>query len=321
MAITLAEWAKSGNDPMERGVVKSWLMHYPFLAEFTVDGIDGFETEWLVEQQLPSVGWRSLNEAFVESTGKVERRKAGIGLLGSLIDIDLRLLRAPNKIDQAAQQMSMTTRSMGYTLANTIVNGSLASDPETFDGLLRQVTELNTRNSRQVINASGLDLTTFATRAANAQALVYYVNQAITRVESYCGKKPKMMLMSENMKSALTDSLGSGGYFKTTTDAFDREVDTWNGVQIRNAGWTSPTSAGGTEIITDTFDGDGYTSIFFVCTGPDYTSLIQQGGLEKTHIGPTENGVWDRWKVEHGVGMRVKDNGSVVRIQGLDITA
>ena len=321
MAITLAEWAKSGKDVLERGVVKSWLMHYPFLAEFTVDGIEGFETEWLIEQELPTVGWRSLNEAFTESTGKIEKRRAGLGLLGGLIDIELRFLRGGNRIDQAAQQMSMKTRSMGYTLANTIVNGSLASDPETFDGVLRQVTELNARNSRQVINASGLDLTTFAARAANAQALVYYFNQAITRVEAYCGHKPKVALMSENMKLALVDALSSGGYFRTDKDSFDRDVDTWGGVQLRHAGWTSPTSAGGTEIITDTWDGDGYTSILFVLPGSDYTSLIQQGGLEKTHIGPTENGVWDRWKIEHAIGMRVKDNGSIVRLRGLDITA
>ncbi len=319
MAITLAEWAKGAPDDMDAGIVSSWLEHIPFLEMMPVVGIDGFESEWLIEQQLPTVGFRSLNEAFSESTGKLERRRAGIGILGGLIDIERRFLRAGGRYDMAAQQMDMKTRSMGYKLADTIVNGSLASDPESFDGLLRAVTELNTRNSRQVINASGLDLTTGAAREANAQQLRYYFHQAVNRVQTLCGKKPSMALMSENMMLAVTDAFGSSGMMKTTEDTYNREVDSILGVKLYHAGWSDP--ALGTEIIGDTYDGDGYTSIFFVCVGEDYTALIQQGGLEKTHIGPTENGVWDRWHVEHAVGLRVKDNGSVARLRGLDITA
>ena len=67
MAVNLAEHARKIVDPMERGVVKSWLEHAPFLRMMTIDDIGKEQTEWMIEETLPSVGWRSANEAFTES--------------------------------------------------------------------------------------------------------------------------------------------------------------------------------------------------------------------------------------------------------------
>lgn len=320
MAVNYAEYARTAPDLLERGIVKSWLDGTQWLQELTmVNTKDGaLRSEWLVEDRLPDVGFRSLNEAFTESTGTTERRQTGLGLLGGLIDIDHKLLSMPNRLDEAAAQMSMKSRAFGFKLADTLVNGSLATDPESFDGLLRLVTELNTRNSRQTIDMSGLAFYDGPTREANIDTLLSYFNTGITRMESLTGGKPTFAIMSENTKIALTDGMMRSSHFNTAKDSFDRRVDEYMGVKLYHAGFSDPRAA--TEIITDTWDGGGYTSILFVRSGEGYTHMLQDGSMQKTHIGLTENGVWDRWMIEQGVGLRVKDNGSIVRVKGLDIT-
>lgn len=319
MAQNLAEHARIMTDRMDRGIVKTWLKYGPWLEALNVKSMAGLSREWLVEQELPTVGWRSINEAPLESTGKTERRRTSVGILSSLIDIDKRLLKDPTRVDEAGYQMSMKVRAMGYELAHQLINGSLATDPETFDGLNLLCTELNTRNSRQIIDAAGLDLTTGAAREANGDTLLFNVQDLIMRVEEGCGSKPDFLVMSRNMKLYLSDVIRRLAYMDTTKDSFGRVVDMFDGVKIYTAGFRV-VAATATEILGDTFDGTGYTSIFAVKTGDGYTSLVQQGSLDKEHIGPTENGVWDRWKVEHAVGLMVEDNFSIARLKGLDIT-
>jgi hypothetical protein len=321
MALNYAEYARTAPDLLERGIVKSWLDGTQWMQDLAhVNTKDGaLRAEWLVEDRLPDVGFRSLNEAFTESTGTTERRATGLGIIGGLIDIDHKFLQMPNRLDEAAGQMSMKVRALGFKLADTLVNGSLATDPESFDGLLRLVTELNTRNSRQVINMSGLAFYDSATREANADAFLTYMDTGITRMESLTGGKPTFALMSENTKIAITAAMRVSGHFKTTADSFGRRVDEYMGVKLYHAGFSDPRA--GTEVIGDTWDGGGYTSILFVRSGEQYVHMLQDGAMQKTHIGLTENGVWDRWMIEQGVGLRVKENGGIVRLQGLDITA
>lgn len=319
--LNLAEHARNLTDRLDRGWVKSWLQYFPFLQELNVKNIPGLSREWLVENELPTVGWRSINEEPSESTGKTERRMTSVGMMSSLVKIDYALLEDPTRNDEMQMQLGMKARAMGYELAYQIINGALTTDPETFNGLSLLATELNNRNSRQILDASGLQLVTATDIDNNGDTFLDDVHQLIQRVQSGTGQKPSFLLMSENMYLKMRSIVRRLGYLETTQDSFDRRVDMFDGVKMYQVGFrVSGTTS--TEILGDNFDGNGYTSIFAVATGDGYTSLIQQGALRKKHLGPDGNsGTWDIWRFDHHVGLQVEDNFSIGRLKGLDITA
>ena len=324
--ITMRDYAVGNPDPLERGMVKHYLKFFPWFEKLPIVGVNGFNSQWLVETRMGDVGSRSLNEAFNASgVGSFERRLAPMGIIGGTVEIERRYVEAGGRIDLAAWSMENKARGMGYYAANLVVNGSLASNPETFDGIQRLVTEAHARNTRQVISCGNLDLTTSTTRAQNGGQLRYFFNQGIQRVRSLSGGGPTMAIMSENMMTALVDSLAGSGQFRTDRDIFDRGITNWNGVDLYEAGWSDPIA--GTQVISDTFDATatppnvGTTSIFLIKAGEDDLALIRQGAMVKKPLGldPT-NGIWFRWLIEDMFGVRAKHDGCIVRLAHIDIT-
>lgn len=320
MPLTIAEHSKNLKDDMESGISDSWLEAYPWRGLFTVKTLPGRSTSFRRVETLGSVGKRSINEEYTESTGTTSRHTATMELLGGYARIDKELLDEPTYQDEASLQMKMKTRAIGYAICDDLVNGDPGSDPEEIMGL--KVLS-GTLASRQVIDAAGLDLTTGTQREANADEIIRLWDLAIQRIKSGTGHRPSFILLNDTHEQFVKDAFRRGDRFSITRDVFDNttaEGDSWKyqGIPVYDAGFLADQS---TKVITDNHDGNGYTSAYFVYSSDETTRIIQKFEVSVSPRHLMENQIQYQWMVETCFGLEMRDKFSIVRLKGVDVTA
>ena len=76
MALTLAESAKLSQDTLAKGVLETFVQTSPILDRIPFMEIAGNAYAYDEEATLPGVAFRSVNEAYAESTGSSSRPAA-----------------------------------------------------------------------------------------------------------------------------------------------------------------------------------------------------------------------------------------------------
>ena len=94
MAWTLAELSKIETDPLRKSVVDTLLMNSNLLELVPWETIGALSTGVVRYKDLPSFGYRKVNEGFSESTGHFEQKYENISLGGLDIDTDKAIARA-----------------------------------------------------------------------------------------------------------------------------------------------------------------------------------------------------------------------------------
>ena len=139
MGLTLIEAAKYETRLEHLAVIKTFsegelLSRLPFM------NIAGGGLFYSVEKELPSVGFRAVNEGYKQSYGVVDPQSEAVHLFGGDVDVDRWIvdLQGP---EARASQVEMKVRSMRLTLEATLINGdATASQARGFDGLAKRLT-------------------------------------------------------------------------------------------------------------------------------------------------------------------------------------
>lgn len=144
MAMTLVEWGKTVDDPAQSAVIETLYLEEPILQLFPVDMIDGLSLVYPTEKELPSVGFRKLNEAFSESTGVVQRNVETLKAFGGDSDVDIALAR--NNTDVRTRYDRMRIKATGIKFVQWLLYGNSGSrtggnydDVDSFDGLAKRI--------------------------------------------------------------------------------------------------------------------------------------------------------------------------------------
>lgn len=218
MALTLFESAKlaMGRDEeilatiMELYATSSDLLRYmPFM------NISGRSAVFNREQTLPAAGFRSLNEAYSEGTGTVDKVTENLAIAGGDADCDVMLVQTTG-MEQRGVQVAMKVKALGAAITKTIVKGDVESSPEEFDGL--QVRCIGD----QLVDAG-------ASAGGDALSLIK-LDELIDTVDD-----PTHLLMNKTMKrrlSAAARLYTVGGYITYELDAFGRRVAYYNDLPI-----------------------------------------------------------------------------------------
>ena len=82
MAVTLAQAALLSTDDLQRGVIETFVQASPVLDRLPLMQIEGNAYAYNKEATLPGVAFRSVNEAYVESTGTVVQASESLVILG-----------------------------------------------------------------------------------------------------------------------------------------------------------------------------------------------------------------------------------------------
>ena len=190
MAVTLANAAVLSQNDLQRGVLETFVLSSPVLDRIPLLDINGNAYAYNAEATLPGVEFRAVNAAYTESTGTVSQTTVTLVILGGDADVDRFIVQTRGNVnDQRAIQTDMKSRSLAFKWQDTFINGDVAVDANSFDGLKKlatgtQVLDAAT-NGLAVLGTSDADRHTFLDQLDRLGAAIpggadaFYMNASI----------------------------------------------------------------------------------------------------------------------------------------------
>ena len=258
MGLTLIEAAKYEHRLEHLAVIKTFT-EGELLARLPFMNIAGGGLFYNVEKELPSSGFRAVNEAYRQSYGVVDPQSEAVHLFGGDVDVDRSIvdLQGP---EARASQVEMKVRSMRLTMEAALINGDpVASQGRGFEGLARRIP---TSSPMAVNNGGGpLDFKK--------------LDELIDEVNSYGG--PKFLVMSKAMRrqfNAQARSSAGQALYNVTTNALGAMVHMYQDLMIL----TVDRDAQGLQVLG--FGEAGSTSSIYCCTFGDQAVTGLQGPFQ-----------------------------------------
>jgi len=318
-AWTLAELSKIETDTLRKSVIDIFLMESDVMQFVPWETIGQLATTIVRMQDLPSVGFRKINEGYAATIGHFEQRVENISLMGCYIDTDKAIARAKNTIaDARAIQQVMAMKATAYKFNDKFINGDPATDPEEFKGLKKRVDDVVAEGfTEQYINNAGTSGDGILLSDAESYNFLNKLDQLIYSIK---GHQPDMLLMNKKMLLALRAILRKTKLLDNSRDMFDRRVDIYSGCRLVDIGVKADQT---TEIITstETLEAAGAaesTSIYAVKFGiGELLWGIQEYPLEVEDLGRLEGSPVYRTEVDWPLGLALADPRSVGRLCGI----
>jgi hypothetical protein len=309
VAVTLVEAAKLSQTNLQRGVIETFVQESPILDRIPLLQIQGNAYAYNEEATLPGVAFRSVNEAYTESTGTVNQKSESLVILGGDADVDKFIVRTrSNLADQRAFQTAAKVKAASYKFQNEFINGDITVDSKGFDGLKKRLTgsQVITAATNGIGPVAGghdfFDALDALFAAVNGGADVAYCNAAILARIKSGGRR-------------------LGGVDIIQSDITGKREVTWNGTPIVDIG----TTAAGTNIIPQTETqgtASGTTSsIYAVKFGRDEADQavtgLTNGGVQVYDLGELETKPAYRTRLEFYCGLATFGGKSAARLQGV----
>jgi len=300
MGLTLLEAAKSERDPARLAVIRE-LAEGELMARIPFQDVEGEGVFYDVEQELPSVGFRGINETLDASYGVLNPQSERLKVLGAEVDVDTSIIdmRGP---DVVGDQVRMKVASMRMTFEDRFINGDESANPREFDGLKRRINA----GSSQAINMN------------NGALSLSALDELIDAVDAVGGQK--VLVMNKKMRRRLNTASRAttiGGFINYELDSFGRRVTQYGDVPII----VTDTNAQNVQIqpFNET---SSTTSIYCVAMGDLLTTAIQgrcrgQFGISVRPMGEVDDAPVDRTRIEWYCGMAVYNGRSAARLYGV----
>lgn len=326
MAVTLADYAKAAKDPLRKAFIMDLLRYSDLLKIVPFTTVNGLQVSGMRWQTLPSAAFRKLNAGYTEGTGTTEEILETLVALGGDVKIDRFLTGNATKYeDPLTTAMRQKTKAVAFKFNDTFINGDIAVDADSFEGLKKRNTNMPSRMTIDLA-AAGDSLKVLA-NATNEHAFIDAIHQANKYVDG-----ATHILTNETVYLGLGQVARRLNLFQTLTDAIGR---TWNSISSGSAvlpfvdvGLKSDKS---TEIITNTEDpGDGgndSTSIYVVrMDTDDGLHGINLEGHEMDVYDPLDGGEMESGpqylrRIDWGVGLFNLSQYVICRIKGFKMAA
>ncbi|MEI6617098.1 MAG: major capsid protein, partial [Cyanobium sp. ELA507] len=255
-----------------------------------------------VEKELPSVGFRAVNEGYKQSYGVVDPQSEAVHLFGGDVDVDRSIvdLQGP---EARASQVEMKVRSMRLTLEAALINGdATANQGRGFDGLAKRLTpgtEMALNNGSGPLDFDKLD-------------------ELIDSVNSYGGMK--YLVMSKAMRrqlNALARATVGQGVYNVSTNNLGVMVHHYQECQIL----TVDRDAQGLEVLG--YGEAGGSSSIYCCTFGDQAVTGLQGpfqgryGISVRDLGEVPDAPVFRTRIDWYVGFGVMHPRSAGRLHSI----
>lgn len=308
MAMTLAEAATLSTNTLARGVMETFVIASPVFDRLPIMPILGNAYAYNVEATLPGVAFRAVNEAYVESTGTFNQRTETLAILGGDADLDKFLVETRGNInDLRAVTTAGKVKSLAYKYQDTFINGDVAVDAKSFDGLKKRLT------GAQVIDA--------ATNGIGPVAGGHDFFDALDALFGAVAGGPDVAYANgQVIARILSAGRRLGGAELVTSDITGKREVQWNGVPILDIG----TTAGGTAIIPQTEvqgTATNASSIYAVKFGADETDQAVTGLANNTpnayDLGELQEKPAYRTRIDYYCGLAVFGGKAAARLRGV----
>lgn len=299
MALTLVEAAKLSTDALQRGVIEKFAQSSVVLERLPFDDIEGNSYRYNLEQTLPGVAFRGVNEGYTESTGVVNPVAESLVIGGGDSDVDKFIVKTRSNVnDIRAVYDAMKAKALSLSITKTFFDGDSTANPKEFDGINKRLA-----GGSQEIEAG-------ANGASLTQAMV---DDLIDRVFG----TPDVLLMSKAMRRVLTNLSRTSSQISYGLDAFGRRVTQYNGIPI---GIVEEDNTGAEILGFDETQGSSSVtgSICAVRFGvQEFLWGIQNSIMQVTDLGEIQTKPVLRTRVEWYLGLCVGHPKSVARLKGV----
>lgn len=316
MAVTLAQAAVLSSNDLQRGVLEMFVQESPVLDRLPLLTINGNAYAYNAEATLPGVAFRSVNEAYTESTGTFVQATESLVILGGDADVDRFLVQTRgNLADQRAEQTALKVKAASYKFQDHFFNGDVSVDTKGFDGLKKRLTGNQVfaagTNGIPVLGNGGTDSHTFLDQLDNLLSRVPGINAGNGAIYANAGIQAKVRASGRRV----------GGTDMVTEDMTGKRVLTWNGIPILDPG----DNLAGTAILPQT-ETQGTatgttTSIYAVKFGQNENDRgvtgLTNGGVMVDDLGLLQSQPVYRTRIEFYCGLATFGGKAAARMTGI----
>lgn len=303
MAVTLAQAAATEASDLRRGVIEMFRQESVVFDRIQLEEILGDSYTYNKDGALPGTGFRTVNEAWVESTGVLNQENESLVILGGDADVDrfIERVKSGSIGSHRAYQTRQKVKSAQATYVNELFNGDVNLNPKGFDGLRKRLV------GSQVIDSQ---------TAATSEAFLDELDDLFAQVD---GGVPDVVYANQTQIAKLK-SLGRkvGGAEYIMSEITGKREFTWNGVPFVDPGqhWT------GREILPVTADGGDFYAVKFASGENDPGILgITNGGVQVYDLGELQEKPAYRVRIEFYTGLAVQGGKAAARLRGVQTRA
>ncbi len=314
MAVTLAQAAVLSENDLQRGVLEMFVQESPVLDRLPLMSIQGNAYAYNAEAALPGVAFRSVNEAYTESTGTFVQATESLVILGGDADVDRFIVQTRGNLnDQRAEQTALKVKAASYKFQDHFFNGDVAVDTKGFDGLKKRLT------GNQVISMG----TNGAAINTDDTTRHFFFDQLDNLLSRVPGISPTNGVIYANASiHAKIRSAGRriGGVDIVREDMTNKRVLTWNGIPVLDPG----DNLAGTAILPQTEtqgSSNVATSIYAVKFGQNENDRavtgLTNGGVMVDDLGMLQSQPVYRTRIEFYCGLATFGGKAAARLTGV----
>ena len=239
MPITLAEAKVGMADKVDQQVVDTFRRSSLLLDRLTFDncispgtGGSTLGYQYTMLKTPATANTRAINTEYTANEAKREVKKTQAIIMGGSFEIDRVIQNTSGAVDelsfQAEQKIQATANYFHYLVINgqAAASGGTGYVNSTFDGLKKLLAGSSTEYTATA------DLTTSANIDSNYNTFLDELDEFISGLDGM----PDMLLMNRKMLSKLRGIARRAGYYESTKDDFGRVVETYNGIELMDAG-------------------------------------------------------------------------------------
>jgi len=305
MAVTLLDARKQlvGRNQILPTIMEQYASSSDLMRAMRFENITGNALTFNKEASLPTVAFRSLNEGFVESTGRIETVTETLMAAGGYIDCD-RYLIATGGPDVLASQQAMKVKSLSLEMTKAILKADHSVDRNSFDGLQARI------DGNQLIEAK-------ATPTSGGDAL------ALSKLDELkdAVQTPTHWIMNKRMRSLLTQAARNtsvGGFITFGQDEFGRRITLYDDLPILIV---DEDSTGAQILAFDEVGGGGgtaqCTSIYCVSMADDGVKMLQSGPMDIRDLGEIHDKPVFRTVIEWYLTLAIMRSKAAARLRGV----
>jgi len=275
MALTLLEASKlNDGNVLKQGVMKKFAESSDILRVLPFSPVAGGSLSYNIEETLPGIGFRGVNESYTESTGILNPQVEVMKIAGGDLDVDNFIIQTRGA-EQRAVQEAMKVKALALSWTKTFIKGDTETNQREFDGLQKRLT-----GDALILN-----------HATGAGLSLAKLDEAIDAVDN-----PTHLIMSKSVRRRLTVAARTasvGGDVTYTIDEFGKQVAMYNGLPILIADKDNTN----TDILGFTETGST-TSVYVVSFGEESVSGLENGGMDVRDLGELDTKPAMRTRVE-----------------------
>ena len=297
MPMTLLEAAKTGTGDVTRDtLIEQFARSGEVLGRLPLRDIGGNSYTYNLEDTLPGVGFRGVNEAYTESVGVVNPITERLRIAGGDLDVDKFIVDTEGAVIRAQREL-MKIKALALSIERTMIKGDGLVTVREFDGFQARVT------GNQLINAGAT--------AGGDPLSIAVLDQLIDQVDD-----PTYLIMNKAMRRRLRQF--SDTIIDKTIDEFGIQVERYAGLpllvvdrdetQADIMAFDEAPSGGGASVST---------SIYCASFGDGMVEGMQNGNIDARDLGELDTAPVFRTRVDWYVGLLVQHGRSLARVRGI----